>query len=484
MTEQRAPPSGDEALLFESHSKSIKVTPELDQVPYPWSMRSSLGPLLGCALLLGGCGGPAEKSPTKPSGSGGNSGGTSSAGGSAGTSGGSAGQNGGSAATTGGATSGGSGGEGAGPSGGSGGSNPGVSAKCETPVGPGLPDGAPTLEAGTWVNISPAEWPFDTDPFFTQGIAVDPCNPAILYLTTSAFDTTNAGLFKSLDAGASWTKVGNLDEPIRVRINPENTQHLYVGDGVRGGTMGFWVSTDGGDTWTQPEGFSNLQSTENLYPFDVYDVAVDPTDFNHVLVAFHGAWGWTDSEWNTNSGVIESTDGGESWIVHAPMDGWGTGHAITFLYNPELGLGDANTWLLGTQGNGMFRTTDAGTTWDKVSDNGIQHGGGTVYYTAAGHLYASGVNSNMKSTDNGATWKAVGPGGGYNGIGGDGVNLYAAKCFGPTPFITSPESDGETWTDFNSQQFDQGSFEFAFDHVNGILYSGSWGDGIWALKTE
>jgi hypothetical protein len=44
------------------------------------------------------------------------------------------------------------------------------------------------------------------------------------------------------------------------------------------------------------------------------------------------------------------------------------------LYDPEKGIGNANTWLLGTQGAGYFRTEDAGQTWKKVSDSGIAHG--------------------------------------------------------------------------------------------------------------
>jgi hypothetical protein len=247
--------------------------------------------------------------------------------------------------------------------------------------------------------------------------------------------------------------------------------------------MGFWVSTDGGATWTMPQSFKDLETTPKLFPYDVYDVSVDPTDFAHVLVSFHAAWGWTDSKWNASAGVIESKDGGQTWIVHEP-NGWGYGHAINFLYSPELGLGDANTWLLGTQGGGMLRTTDAGATWNKVSQDGIQHGGGTIYYAKNKVLYATSGGANMRSTDNGATWTSVGPGGGYNGIGGDGKNIYSAKCFGPTPMITTPESDGVTWKDYNTQQFSQGSFEMAFDSVNGILYTASWGAGMWALKVE
>ncbi|HEV8245500.1 MAG TPA: hypothetical protein VGP93_07020 [Polyangiaceae bacterium] len=374
----------------------------------------------------------------------------------------------------------------------SGGPNNGgdVTAQCSDPVGPGLPEDAPELVVGTWVDISPSYLDWGNGPF-TQGMAVDPCNPAVLYLTSDAFDISFGGLHKSINGGASWTKIGlvsgetdkYIDEPIRVRIDPNDTQHLYLVDGVRGDTEGFWISTDGGATFSMPQSFKDIGTQEALFQYDVYDLAVDPTDFDHLLMSFHSAWGW-EGKWNMSAGVLESTDGGESFIVHPP-DGWGGyGHSINFLYNPELGLGDSGTWLLGTQGGSMMRTTDAGVTWTQVTTKGIQHGGGTVRYAQNGDLYATTGDTLIKSTDNGATWTGVGPGGGYNGIGGDGTNLYTAKCFGPTHMITATEANGATWTDFNSQNFDSGSFEMAFDATNKILYTASWGSGMWALKTE
>jgi photosystem II stability/assembly factor-like uncharacterized protein len=355
------------------------------------------------------------------------------------------------------------------------------SVTCDAPIT--TPPGKPALTAGVWTNISPVDVPFGDA--FTQGMAIDPCDPATLYLTVCSFDVevNKAGLYKSTDAGATWKKTSALDEPIRIRIDPRNPRHLYAIDGVRGGTQGFFVSVNGGETFEQPEGFASLKTSAGIFQADTYDVAADPADFDHVLVSHHSAWGWTDTKWNTSSGVLESKDGGTSWIVHEPLAGWGSGHAINFLFNPELGLGNSDTWLLGTQGPGMFRTEDAGKTWTKVSELGIQHGGGSVYYDKAGVLYASGANGNLRSADNGLTWTKVSEGKGYNAVFGDGELLYTAPGFGPTSYFTSPEGEGTTWTPFNTtQQFSAGPFEMALDRANGILYSANWGEGLWALK--
>lgn len=361
--------------------------------------------------------------------------------------------------------------------------------RCHDPAAAGLPDDAPALVPGVWTNISPPDVPFGNDTF-TQGLAIDPCDPAILYVTVSAFEVAPAGLFKSTNAGATWRRVASvqsdqegvdhLDEPIRVRIDPEDPLHLYVVDGVRGATMGFWVSHDGGESFAMPEGFRALEAEQGIFQFDTYDVAVDPTDFQHLLVSSHSPWSWDTGE---PAGVLESKDGGDTWIVHPPEPTWSQGHAINFLFEPEQGIGDADTWLLGTQGDGMWRTTDAGETWTRVTDTSIQHGGGTIYYGNTGILYASGTPTLVRSTDNGATWTEVGPpGGGFTAVHGDGELLYTSMIYGPAPFMVSAEDDGTTWVpQAGEQQFGQGPFELAFDATNRILYTASWNDGLWAL---
>jgi hypothetical protein len=365
----------------------------------------------------------------------------------------------------------------------------GGSQRCGAPAPAGLPDDAPALAPGVWTNVGPAQVTFGND-VFTQGLAIDPCDPAILYLTVSAFDVAPAGLFKTTNAGATWTRVASvqsdqegvdhLDEPIRVRIDPEDPQHLYVVDGVRGATMGFWVSHDGGESFTMPEGFRSLEANEGIFMFDTYDVAVDPTDFEHLLVSSHSPWSWEQP--NIPAGVLESKDGGETWIVHAGQPSWTQGHAINFLFDPEQGIGDASTWLLGSQDDGMWRTTDAGATWTQVTTTAIQHGGGTIYYAKDGTLYASGTPTLLRSTDNGASWTSVGPpGGGFTAVHGDGELLYTAMIYGPAPMSVSSEDDGMTWTEQGDHQFGQGPFEMAFDATNRIFYSASWNDGLWAL---
>ncbi len=442
--------------------------------------------VIGVVLLLGcGSGAPGKSTGTDASG-----GSATETGGSAAATAGSNAQSGsgGGSSTTAGATNGGANG-----ASGSGGSAAGGAAsgahtqQCSTPVKTTLPATAPALAVGVWKNITPAThlgFLGAPETMIAQGIAIDPCDSATLYWGTTPYQTDKGGLFKTTDGGGSWTKIGPFDEPLHVRVDPTNPQHLYVGDGVRGNTQGFWVSNDGGDTWAKPDGFEKVAAsigiTQSSGMQDIYDVGVDPTDFQHVLLSFHSPWSW--NEFDAGAGVIESKDGGDTWNV-IERQGWGQGHSIRFLYEPELGIGDANTWLLGTQGPGYWRTTDAGKTWTKVTDNGIAHGGGTSYYNRDGVLFASGNPKNLRSTDNGATWAPTDPGG-STCVFGDGKHLYSAPALGKGPIFVSDESDGLTWKPFDAGQvFENGGpYEMVFDKANHVLYASMWEQGVWALK--
>ncbi|HEV8244368.1 MAG TPA: hypothetical protein VGP93_01235, partial [Polyangiaceae bacterium] len=175
-------------------------------------------------------------------------------------------------------------------------------------------DGAhPDFTPGEWTVIEPATYCNTPGAY---GVTVDPTKPSTIYLVS-------CGIHKTTDGGSTWKTVGtvttgptapdgHLESPNHLRLDPQNPDHLYVSDGVRGGTQGFWVSDDGGETFYIPDAFAEkANNSVGGWTPDVYDIATDPTDFNHALVSFHSPF-----ESSGTSGILETTDGGESWTRH------------------------------------------------------------------------------------------------------------------------------------------------------------------------
>lgn len=350
-----------------------------------------------------------------------------------------------------------------------------------------FPFANPALSPTTWTNLTPSQSQVGkVANVFCQGMAIDPNNPSTLYLCICAFDIQYGGLFKSTDAGSNWTKIGNLDEPLHITVDPKNSNHLYCVDGVRGNTIGFWISNDGGNTWAKPSGFVSASSNP-VGTQDLYSISTEPGNFNHILVSYHSPW----NNGSNNAGVLESKDGGTTWVVHDPPAGsaGGYGMAVFFLDFPDHSMGNADTWLFTAQQGGFFKTTDAGSTWKLVYNSPMTHGGNQIYCSKTGVLYSGGMCYLARSTDNGSSWQQQNNGLDYSwyiGVCGDG-NLLYTSCSngGKEPFYTSPENDGTKWTKFQdgAQTFTSQPFEMYYDKVNGIIYSANW-EGLFALKVS
>jgi photosystem II stability/assembly factor-like uncharacterized protein len=351
-----------------------------------------------------------------------------------------------------------------------------------------LPADAPKLRPGVWTNISPSSEGISFVPGgnLTQGMALDRAHPAVLYLTVCAEGASAAypkGIYRSGNAGASWTRILEVDSPNHVRVSPTDALRLYVTDGVTGGTNGLWRTRDGAKTWQHISNMCDAAGVgDDCGMNDLYDIAVDPSSFDHILISFHAPWDRTETKFK-GAGILESWNGGDSWIVHPPGPDWGYGHSVHFLYWPDRGIGDAKTWLVGTQGTGRYRTDDGGNTWTHVSSVPIRHGGSTIYLSKAGSLLASGVNGLLQSVDNGAHFSFVETGFSSLGVIGDGTTLYA----GGETIAVAPENQLRSWTTGANAPATRpwgGPFELTFDADNRIVYSASYQNGLWALKLQ
>ncbi|HBR53206.1 MAG TPA: glycosyl hydrolase [Flavobacteriaceae bacterium] len=149
------------------------------------------------------------------------------------------------------------------------------------------------------------------------------------------------GLLKSSDNGKSWQNMGLKDSHhiSKIIINPNNTDevvvssvgHLYSTNNDRG----VYKTTDGGATW-QRTLFVNDQS-------GIIEMDADPNNFN---LMYASSWDKDRKAWNfrgsgTGSGIYKSTDGGSTWTkVSGPNSGFPTGDGVGRI---GLAVYDANT---------------------------------------------------------------------------------------------------------------------------------------------
>ena len=378
---------------------------------------------------------------------------------------------------------------------------------------------------GTWVNITPPTyWALmqannvypSSGSYSMTGIGLSPSAPATLYAST----VRGNGLFKSTDGGNSWagpigTTFLNVNGTTHTQGNPWTTgagtswtiavdpldANTVYAFSAFGGDQGPWKTTDGGNTW---RGMFSSADNSAMTP-DIYAIAVDPNNHQHLLITFHSPWNYT-----ANAGILESVDGGATFIKHYPvaMGGAvpdsGAGHYAFFLGRKNDGTVDASGkfWIFATQGNGFWRTEDGGTTWTEVASGyNMQHGAGGLYRASTGVLYMGAVRHLLRSTDNGRTWTLAGepPTGsglddflhdGYNAVIGDGVTMFVMPANtgyhtngAPTPYYYSSETDGTHWTQYGNQTFYDGPGWMAADAVNHVIYSSNWAAGLWRLET-
>ena len=210
-----------------------------------------------------------------------------------------------------------------------------------------------------------------TDRYFggTIGaIAVAESNPDIVYVGGGEYPirgnvSHGDGVWKSTDAGRTWTYMGlgETQHIARVKIHPTNPDVVYIGAAghVWGPNpeRGVFRSRDGGKTW-QKILFRN-DST------GITDLVMDPTNPNILYAAFwqSGRKPWQLISGGAGSGIFKTTDGGDNWTEITRNPGLPT----TVLGNIGIAISGANpnrVWaLIEADSGGLYRSDDAGQTW-------------------------------------------------------------------------------------------------------------------------
>ena len=181
------------------------------------------------------------------------------------------------------------------------------------------------------------------------------------------------GVYKSTDAGKTWTHVGLEDTQQigQIRIDPKNPDIVYVAAmGHMAGpnaNRGVFRSKDGGKSWQKV-----LFKSENA---GAVDLAMDE---NNPRVLYAAIWQvvrkpWTFESGGPDGGIWKSTDGGDNWkeITHNPGLPKGVLGRIGVTVSPA---NPDRVWaLIEAQEGGVFRSDDGGATWTKLNgDNSIK----------------------------------------------------------------------------------------------------------------
>lgn len=243
-----------------------------------------------------------------------------------------------------------------------------------------------------------------------------------LSTTTIYVGAASGGVFKSTDAGATWTPIFDAQPSLSIgdiAVAPSDSNTIYVGTGepnCGGGGMtydgmGVYKSTDGGTNWT----YVGLDSTRNTGR-----IAINPNNANIVFVAAMGdLFGTTPQR-----GIYRTMDGGASWeqVLYVSNSTGGADLAIN-PQNPDTIF--ASTWeRVRTPSNenyggsecNIYRSVDGGTTWTILTSGlpanspnvgrigiGISASNPAVVYASI-CTNTGGYQGFYQTTNNGNTW--------------------------------------------------------------------------------
>jgi len=251
---------------------------------------------------------------------------------------------------------------------------------------------------GTWTPLGPSNIGGRT-----RAILINPDDPNIMYAAGVA-----GGVWKSVNAGASWTPISDLMANIAVTclaFDPKNANTIYAGtgegffnaDGVRG--AGIFKSVNAGASWTR------LASTNRPEFWYVNDLIVSANDSRRIYAA-------------TWFGVWRSTDEGLNWTNVLPVTVSGG------CLDLETRTDQQTDFLFASCGNfqqaTIYRKTnaeDAGS-WDAVLTEpglgrtaiAVAPSNQNIVYavsTALSGVYANGLHAFFRSDNGGSSFTAM-----------------------------------------------------------------------------
>lgn len=313
----------------------------------------------------------------------------------------------------------------------------------------------------TWTSGGPYGGEFEI-------LAISPSHPDVIYAGTSGC------VYKSTDAGATWSWKAYIDSLIVLQVAPDNANVIYAGteDGV-------YKSADGGSTWMQ-KGLAGAQ---------VNTIVIDP-DTSSTLYVGTGTWR-TDI-----SAIFKSTNGGDKWdeILATEINDTSYIQSVETLLidseTPQTIYAGITKGGYSTEDNGGLRkSSDDGKTWEIIevnSDDEVfaltmtpkDHTPAAIYAQAGDSLFGDFY----RSTDQGKTWDSLGKSGSaYRPIVVDPNTPTTIYAVGINGLIFKSTNSGDDWTEIASGVFSNTPQSWVIDPRNGKSYVAPRGDIYYSI---
>lgn len=260
----------------------------------------------------------------------------------------------------------------------------------------------------TWTNIGLEE------TSMIGRVAVHPADPDIVFVAAMGDlygNTSDRGLYKTTDGGATWTNVLYVNDStgaVDVVINPTNPDIVFACTWMRtrhanrkdyaGYESGVWKSTDGGDTFTRLDGSNGLPSTNTQFSRVGIDLCASSPNVVYCM--------YINQDYDFY-GIYKSTDDGETWsethdnALQGSMSGQG------YWYG-RVKCDPTNSNILYVIGFDMYKTTNGGNSYNSTfSGVHVDQHSIAVYPMQStfvmlgndGGLYSSSNSGNSNSKD-------------------------------------------------------------------------------------